>query len=179
MSPSRALHCPFARNTARKQQPAAEHGAVIMAYGRSGRQDALQVRGSPGCGARGTGARALHSLSTVTCALVLAVLACVAPAAASSGYSCGTAARPCVPPACVCPSSASPAGLARESTPQFVVLSFDDAVTVSVRAPDCHALHALGGAPYDPCNPSNACNPVNCGCARACGCGRRPASSTQ
>ena len=73
-------------------------------------------------------------IAGVTCVVMLALVTAAVAAAQSSGYSCGTASRPCVAPGCVCPSGAAPGGLARESTPQFVVLSFDDAVTPAVRA---------------------------------------------
>jgi len=42
-------------------------------------------------------------------------------------YSCG----PCVLPDCHCPSTAIPGGLALNDTPQFILLTFDDAVSTT------------------------------------------------
>jgi len=56
-------------------------------------------------------------------------------------YSCG----PCALPDCRCPSMSIPGGLALQDTPQFIMLTFDDAVTTTtfpvskaVRTPIIH-----------------------------------------
>lgn len=68
----------------------------------------------------------LHLLSVMTATRLLEFFGLLSLVLAVSAISCDTSS--CKPPACMCPSLNPPGGILPTDAPQFVTLTFDDAI---------------------------------------------------